>query len=145
MRFHVLLKVVLRSFFLQAWWNYKRLQSIGLLYSILPCLKKLHSGDMLQKRVIYYTEYFNTNPYFASIIMGVLCNLEEKLAKGESSEEEINLFKTRLMSTFGSIGDAITWNGVRPVAAFFGGLIAFFHPFLAMYCKNYRRLIELYF
>lgn len=124
----MLLNVLMRTFFIQSWWNYKRLQNIGLLFALIPFLRYIHNKEKFLERTKFYTEYFNTNPYFAPVIIGALCNMEERLANGEPVEDMINLLKTRLMSTFGSIGDAVTWNGIRPVAAFSGGILAFFDP-----------------
>lgn len=124
----VLTNVAFRTFFIQAWWNYKRLQNIGLLFSILPFLKFVHNDEVLKERIDYYLEYFNTNPFFSNVIIGVLCKMEEDLSQNKISADFINLIKTRLMSTFGSIGDALIWNGIRPLAAFSGGIIALFDP-----------------
>ncbi len=123
----ILVKILWRTLFLQAWWNFERLQSLGLLYSLLPMLKYLYGNDRnrLLRRKKFYEEYFNTNPIFFPILAGALARLEMQLARGEIDEDTISTFKVRMMSTLGAIGDTLTWNGVRPLSAFLGIAIAF--------------------
>ena len=126
-KLRILIRIIWRSFFIQAWWNFERLQSLGLLYTLLPLLKELYKNDpeKLLKRKKFYEEYFNTNPIFFSILAGALAKLEIKLSKGEIDEDTISTFKVRMMSTLGAIGDTLTWNGVRPLAAFTGTIVTF--------------------
>ncbi len=120
-RIKIFTKIIWRSFFLQAWWNFERLQNLGLLYALVPLLEKLYPDEKdRKKRMKFYEEYFNTNPIFFPILAGVLINMEEKLAKGEIGEERISNFKIRMMSTLGAIGDTFSWGGIRPLAAFCG-------------------------
>ncbi len=125
-KLNILLKIIWRSFFIQAWWNFERLQSLGLLYTLLPLLKYLYGNDkdQLLKRKKFYEEYFNTNPIFFSILAGALTKLELKLSRGEINEDTLSTFKVRMMSTLGAIGDTLTWNGIRPLSAFAGIIIA---------------------
>ncbi len=121
----ILLKIIWRSFFLQAWWNFERLQSIGLLYTLLPLLDHLYKNEREKyfQRKKFYEEYFNTNPLFFPIMLGALVKMEMEYAGGKIKEDIISSFKVRMMSTLGAIGDTYGWAGFRPLSAFAGILI----------------------
>ncbi len=121
-----LIRIAFRSFFLQASWNYRGMMSMGFIYAIGLGLDKIYEpGPAREAAYLRHLEYFNTNPYFASIVMGVTLSLEEKLARGEISEDIIHDTKEGLMTACAAIGDGLFWDSWRPFVAAAGLSLAF--------------------
>lgn len=91
----------------QACPNYGRMQGLGYLTTMLPVIKKLYHGDSVAEKEAFrvQSQFFNTTPHMAHIIMGVDLALEEN--KGSSSLTAIEGLKTSLMGPFAGIGDAL--------------------------------------
>ncbi|PKL44860.1 MAG: hypothetical protein CVV41_05700 [Candidatus Riflebacteria bacterium HGW-Riflebacteria-1] len=114
----MLAKIAFRSFFLQSSWNYRGMMNMGFLYAIAPGLDRLHEpGPAREAAYLRHLEYFNTNPYFASIVMGVTLALEERLSHGEITEDIIHDTKEGLMTACAAIGDGLFWDSWRPFVA----------------------------
>jgi PTS system mannose-specific IID component len=114
----MLARVAFRSFFLQSSWNYRGMMSMGFLYAISPALDKIHQKPGAREGAyMRHLEYFNTNPYFASIVMGVTLSLEERLSQGEIHEDIIQDTKEGLMTACAAIGDGMFWDSWRPFVA----------------------------
>jgi len=113
-----LLAVFWRSFFLQASWSFDRMQTTGFAYAIEPVLKKLYpDAAEYERRVKLHLEYFNTQPYFASFILGAVVRLEQDRALGKNSATDISGLKTALMAPLGALGDSFFWGALKPMAA----------------------------
>ena len=57
------------------------MQNLGFLYILAPVLNKLYPER--EKRVQSYgrhLEFFNTHPYFANVLVGIVTGLEEEMA-----------------------------------------------------------------
>jgi PTS system mannose-specific IID component len=119
----VLARVLMRSFALQASWNFERLQSLGVLYSLGPALRCMFQGEELVKAYRRHLEYFNTHPFLASPILGAILSLEESRNRGEESFLGVQEFKGMVMAPYAAMGDAFFWGGVRPLCA---GIALFF-------------------
>jgi PTS system mannose-specific IID component len=114
----MLARVAFRSFFLQSSWNYRGMMSMGFLYAIAPALDQIHqNNDSREGAYMRHLEYFNTNPYFSSIVMGVTLALEERLSRGEINEDIIHDTKEGLMTACAAIGDGLFWDSWRPFVA----------------------------
>lgn len=85
----------------------------------MPVLKKLYkTKPELQLAIKSHLEYFNTQPFFSSAIIGADIAVEEAMI----NEEEFNTssiaeLKLALMGPMAGIGDPIIWGIVRPVTA----------------------------
>lgn len=121
--FRVLAKVLLRSFLLQASWNFERLQSLGVLYTITPALRFFYRGEELVTAGKRHLEYFNTHPFMASPVLGAILDLEQKQSRGEARQVGVQDFKRMVMAPYAAIGDAFFWGATRPLAA---GVALFF-------------------
>jgi len=119
----VIMKVLLRSFLLQASWNFERLQSLGVVYALAPALRHLYRGEALAAAGRRHLEYFNTHPFMASPVLGTILDLELRLSRGESTPLSVREFKGMVMAPYAAIGDALFWGGLRPLAA---GVALFF-------------------
>ncbi len=107
-------KMVWRSLFLQASFNYERMQACGWLYCILPGLKKIHKNkDDLSKSMQHNLEFFNTHPFLITFVMGIILSLEQKKADTNT----IRAVRVAAMGPLGGIGDAIFWFTLVPITA----------------------------
>jgi mannose/fructose/N-acetylgalactosamine-specific phosphotransferase system component IID len=104
-------EILWRSFFIQGAWNFKGMQNVGFVYSMLPGLKAL-TGDGLEKAAGRYVRFFNTHPYMAPTIMGVMLNLEEQGDTGTADK-----LKQALSSALAAIGDSFFWATLKPIIA----------------------------
>ncbi len=112
-----------RLLFLQGSWNFERLQGLGFFFAMLPALKKLYPREQLAKVAKEYTGYFNTHPYLAPLVAGVVLKMEEERAVKQNQNAEIDEFKEMVAAPYAAIGDALFWGGLRPLAA---GISLFF-------------------
>jgi len=115
-----------RSQFLQASWNYERMQNVGWAYSMIPALKKLYKNkDDRAAALKRHLEFFNTHPYLAAPILGVEMTLEEKRANGADIDDAaIQGVKIGMMGPLAGVGDPIFWGTVRPVIGAFAASMA---------------------
>jgi PTS system mannose-specific IID component len=113
----VLVQVLLRSFLLQASWNFERLQNLGFLFVLAPALRFLYRGDELQAAYARHLEYFNTHPFLAAPVLGTVLHLEERLARGEENALGVQEFKRMTMAPYAAMRDALFWGGIRPLSA----------------------------
>jgi PTS system mannose-specific IID component len=123
------LHVFLRSLFLQASWNPKGMQNLGLAYALYPGLEKLYPEPAaLSAAVKRHLTFFNTHPYVAAGIMGGALFHEERIARGEESPERVTAFKAALMGPLAAVGDGFFWLSLRPaVGAFSAALVPVVH------------------
>jgi len=107
-------KMVWRSLFLQASFNYERMQASGWLYSILPGLKKIHTDkDDLAASMSHNLEFFNTHPFLVTFVMGIILSLEQNKADIQT----IRAVRVSAMGPLGGIGDALFWFTLVPIVA----------------------------
>ncbi len=120
-----LLKVLTRSFLLQASWNYEQMQSLGLVYALTPALRRYYTGVALLSAYRRHLEYFNTHPYLATTVIGAVLKLEEQVQQGIDPGFTLGEFKSAMVAPCAAMGDAFFWGAVRPVAAVAALLWAF--------------------
>lgn len=107
-------KMVWRSLFLQASFNYERMQSGGWLYGILPGLKKIHKNkDDLAASMSHNLEFFNTHPFLVTFVMGIVLSMEQNKA----DIPMIRAVRVAAMGPLGGIGDALFWFTLVPITA----------------------------
>ena len=65
-------KMVWMSCFLQASFNYERMQACGWLWGILPGLKKIHTNkEDLKASMAHNLDFLNTHPFLVTFVMGI--------------------------------------------------------------------------
>src|SRR4051812_39135352 len=98
------LQTFIRSFFLQALWNFERMQNIGFAFSIQPLLKRAcRTQDSFRAALRRQTEYFNTQPYFGTLVMGVIYQKEKALAESSRTEDPtMTVLKNSMGGAFGA-------------------------------------------
>ncbi len=110
--------------FLQASWNFERLQNIGFLFSIYNILKVIYKNniDGLKSAIKRHIEFFNTNIFFSSAVLGMISRLEEELddSDPEKKNREIENSKIGVMGPLAAIGDSIFWSAIKPFALLTG-------------------------
>lgn len=113
--------MVWRSFLLQASFNYERMQACGLLYSMIPALKKIHKNkEDLSRSMKLHMEFFNVHPFLVTFVQGIVTAMEEN----KESQESIRGIKIALMGPLGGIGDALFWFTLLPIASSIGVSLA---------------------
>lgn len=107
-------KMAWRSCFLQASFNYERMQAAGWLYSILPGLEKIHTDkDDLALSMTHNMEFFNIHPFLVTFAMGIILSMEQK----KVDIPTIRAVRVSLMGPLGGIGDALFWMTLVPILA----------------------------
>lgn len=107
-------KMVWRSLFLQASFNYERMQAAGWLYSILPGLEKIHKNkEDLSTSMMHNLEFFNTHPFLITFVMGIILSLEQN----KLDVPTIRAVRVAAMGPLGGIGDALFWFTLVPIVA----------------------------
>lgn len=91
----------------QACMNYETSQSLGGVYAIEPYMEKLYGDkpELLSKKLIQHSQYFNCQSYFAAAIWAAALAIEE--TKDENATDMATALKTSLMGPFAGVGDAI--------------------------------------
>lgn len=108
-------KLAYRSVFLQASFNYERMQAGGFLVSQLPALKKIYKDDKegLSAAMKDNLEFINTHPNLVGFLMGLLISMEE----AHADRNTIKGLKVALFAPLAGIGDAIFWFTLLPIVA----------------------------
>lgn len=111
-----LIKIFLRSLFIQTTLNFRRMQNLGFAMAIIPMIGELR----LQKResekmLTTHLQMFNTHPYFSAPIIGSIVRLEEERA-GKSEAFDATAIKQSFMASYAAIGDIFFWGALRPFA-----------------------------
>ena len=114
-----LLSTYFRSFFVQTLWNFERLQNVGFAFGVAPLLKRANDSrtsyhDALRRHMAV----FNTHPYFAPVVMGVVYSKEAARQKHLTGEDPtLTVLKDSMGGAFGAIGDHVIWGTWRPFCA----------------------------
>ncbi|OJH20206.1 PTS system mannose/fructose/sorbose family transporter subunit IID [Bacillus obstructivus] len=114
-------KMAWRSLFLQASFNYERMQGGGWTYSLIPGLKKIHKNkDDLKSSLLDHLQFFNTHPFLVTFVQGVILAMEEN----KERRDTIRGIKIAMMGPLGGIGDALFWLTLLPITAGIGASLA---------------------
>ncbi len=126
-----LLKVLVRSLFIQAGFNLEGMQSLGLVYALSPALEQLYPEPMARTRALQrHLAPFNTHPYVAAAIIGGILFHEVRIARGEEPEQKVSDFKRALIGPLAALGDGFFWLSLRPAV---GALAVATVPLLEAY------------
>jgi mannose/fructose/N-acetylgalactosamine-specific phosphotransferase system component IID len=113
-----LLVVFWRAFLIQASWSFERMQSLGFAYALEPVLRKLYPDQAeYESRLRLHMDYFNTQPYLASFILGAAVRLEQDRASGSNAAADVQGMKASLMGPLGALGDSFFWGAAKPLSA----------------------------
>lgn len=120
------MSVCMRSTFLQGSWNYERMQNGGFCFAMIPAIKKLYTTKEDRAAALQrHMEFFNTQPFVASPILGVTLALEEDKANGTDVQDTaIQGVKVGMMGPLAGVGDPVFWFTVRPILGALGASLA---------------------
>lgn len=116
-----------RSTFLLGSFNFERMQSMGFCVSMIPVIKRFYSNKEDQAAALKrHLEFFNTQPWVGSAVMGVTAAMEQERANGSKDIDDaaISGVKVGLMGPLAGVGDPIFWGTARPVLAALGAGLA---------------------
>lgn len=116
---------LIRSIFYQANWNIENMQGTGFSW-LLKDLSKRFSIGIGNIRVNERADYFNTNPYFVTFMLGMFL-------KEAESGQAVDQYKSTYASVFGALGDSFFWHSLRPLTFFLSLFIALYEPMFAMF------------
>jgi PTS system mannose-specific IID component len=143
--------VFIRSNLFQGSWNFERMQALGFCFSMVPVIRRLYpeGSDERKQAIKRHLEFFNTQPFVAAPILGVVSAMEEQRSNGaEIDDAAINGIKVGLMGPLAGVGDPIYWGTARPVFAALGAGIAMtgsiLGPLLFFVLFNLVRLLTRY-
>ena len=107
-------KMVWLSCFLQASFNYERMQACGWLWGILPGLQKIHTNkEDLKASMAHNLDFLNTHPFLVTFVMGIVLSLEQNKADTQT----IRSVRISAAGPLGGIGDALFWLTLVPITA----------------------------
>jgi PTS system mannose-specific IID component len=120
-----LMKIFLRSFFIQTTLNFRRMQNLGFTMAIIPLIRewRLQQKDS-EGMLTRHLQMFNTHPYFSAPVIGSVVRLEEEQG-GKGDALEIIALKQSLMGSYAAIGDIFFWGALRPFAAIIAVILAY--------------------
>jgi mannose/fructose/N-acetylgalactosamine-specific phosphotransferase system component IID len=129
-----LFMVGLRATCIMAIWNFERMLNIGFAFCLLPVFRRLYpeNNQWRIRALTRHLQFFNTHPYFASYILGLIAAKEEQLAsdlstgnesKLDRTEQEMQSIKSALMGPLGALGDTFFWTTIRPFLALIAVII----------------------
>lgn len=105
----------IRSFFVQASWNYRTMLGSGFAFAMLPGLRRLFRDDpkALEASVQRHLEHFNAHPYLVGVALGASLRLEEE----GTDPDIVRRFKAAVKGPLGSLGDTLVWATWLPTVA----------------------------
>lgn len=121
MNIAIIIKVFLRTFFIESLWNFERMQNVGFVFAIMPFLKNLYKNNKYKfaERIKAHFGFFNTHPYLASLLLGITMRLEEEYSKGIMDSQEVTKTKVMLGGPLAAIGDRLIWSSWRVFCGIF--------------------------
>lgn len=107
-------KMVWLSCFLQASFNYERMQACGWLWGMLPGLQKIHTNkEDFKASMAHNLDFLNTHPFLVTFVMGIVLSLEQNKADTAT----IRSVRISAAGPLGGIGDALFWLTLVPITA----------------------------
>ncbi|MEG1681101.1 MAG: PTS system mannose/fructose/sorbose family transporter subunit IID [Stenotrophomonas sp.] len=109
------------TFFAHSCYNYERLQSVAVAQAMYHPLASLYdTKEEIARELEKHLTFFNTNPSWGGIILGVVIAMEEERANTGGADsavtpESIIAFKTGMMGPFAGLGDTIGQGILSPL------------------------------
>jgi mannose PTS system EIID component len=121
-----------RSLLLQSFWNEAGMQNLGFLFCLSPRLRGLYPDSAARRgAALRHMEFFNTQPYMASFVLGTAAAFEEACVAAPEErrpalEERLRQLKRAQGAALAAVGDAFFWGALRPAAAAWAMLVWLF-------------------
>ncbi|GLQ71779.1 PTS system mannose/fructose/sorbose family transporter subunit IID [Vibrio penaeicida] len=124
----VVRQILWRQLFLQASFNYERMQACGFLWAISPGLKHIHKQkERLGESMRAHMDFFNSHTYLVTFILGLVLAMEQSKQKVET----IRAFKVAAMGPIAGVGDAMFNLTLKPISAAIAASLALDNVYLA--------------
>ncbi|NIS24269.1 hypothetical protein GWN42_16580 [candidate division KSB1 bacterium] len=122
------MKILCRSFYIQATWNYERMLSLGYCFCMIPFAKKCIKTNEEQAHFLTRNlQFFNTHPYMANRIIGAALKMEEQAIQSKNlTDTQIDRIKKRLSESLAAVGDEMFWAQLKPICAILGILLSLY-------------------
>lgn len=105
----------IRTFLVQASWNYDLLIGIGAAHASEPLFRDL-PPDRYKEAMRRATRFFNAHPYMVGVAVGAVARMEHEAM----SDDAIKRIRHALVGPLGSVGDKLVWAGLLPAAVGIG-------------------------
>ncbi len=110
-----------RSLFVQVAWNSERMLNLGLTMMMAPVVEQLRgTGTAGRLALRKYLDFFNTHPYFVSLLVGVFSRIEAEKGDDASAVAAVKQESDRLLGPLAAAGGAWFWEGLRPLWGLIG-------------------------
>jgi PTS system mannose-specific IID component len=109
-----LIRIFLRSLFVQSSFNFWRMQNMGFAFAVIPLIKSADMDAMQASQLLNrHLQLFNTHPYLTGPVLGSVVKLEEEARDGQ----DVSDLKKTLMGPYAAMGDTFFWGAWRPFSA----------------------------
>jgi len=109
--YRVLLKCLLRTYFVGAGFNTRGMQNVGLAYSMEPGLRAIYRDEeRLRAACARYVAHYNTHPFWTPLMVGVFLGVEKKISQGLFPIPLMDKVRGTTIYTLSAIGDSL-FNG----------------------------------
>lgn len=128
----VSIRIFLSSLFVPAAFNYRGMQNLGFIFTMLPLAKQLR-GDK-ERLIAFLTRHFqlfNTHPYLSAAVVGSVVRVEMDGLRTDSNDNVAVNLKSALAGPYAALGDSFFWGAMKPLAAVFSVLLAWQSSLLA--------------
>lgn len=122
----ILWQIFWRSLFIQCVLNFDKMQNTGFATAMLPVIKKLFPEKEEQKKALLrHFKHFNTQPYVANLIIGMIAAKEHEYASSGDNKilADISHLKEITAKPFAAQGDTFFWGTWRPFISLVGIMI----------------------
>jgi mannose PTS system EIID component len=112
---------LLWQFFSHSSYSFERLQGSGFAGAMAPGIERLYAN--IQERAAALKRqlaFFNVEPNWGTVVLGVTLKMEQQLAAGQISAETITATKQALMGTVSGFGDTISQGAILPLVMAIG-------------------------
>ncbi len=128
----VAIRIFLRSLFISAAFNYRGMQNLGFIFTMLPLAKQLRGDkERLIAFLVRHFQLFNTHPYLSAAVIGSVVRGEMDGLKTDSNDNSALNLKNALAGPYAALGDSFFWGAMKPLAAVFSVLLAWQSSLLA--------------
>lgn len=119
------IKIFLRSLFINTTLNFRRMQNLGFAMSIIPLVRQWQKQHKdVEEILIRHLQMFHTHPYFSASVIGSIVRLEIDCADNGTTPDAMAV-KQSLMGPYAAIGDIFFWGALKPFAAVFAVVLAY--------------------
>lgn len=120
MKTSCLVRIFIRSLFIQSSFNFWRMQNLGFVFALIPLIRSRNIDGMETRLLTRHLQSFNTHPCLAGAVLGSVVKLEAESPGGQ----EVDELKRALMGPYAAMGDAFFSGAWRPFSAIGGVVLA---------------------